>query len=202
MISQRIKELRSEKKLTQNELASLLGIAKTTLAAYEQGKNEPSISMLIKMAHCFNVSTDYLIGLTQSRLPENRNISEELNLSDKAIEKMKQFTLVIDKYNGISLADILNAIIVQPEFDRLLKSILLTKTRTSEDWNKMKNYMNEGSSSLFSQEQVKELDRLRTMQEFNNIVSHVTESEITTYNTIIHNNDSITISKHDEAPTE
>ena len=62
--------------------------------------------------------------------------------------------------------------------------------------------MNEGSSSLFSQEQVKELDRLRTMQEFNNIVSHVTESEITTYNTIIHNNDSITISKHDEAPTE
>ena len=64
MIGERIKILRTERNLTQAALAHALGIAKTTLAAYEQDKNEPSNETFIKIANYFNVSADYLLGLT------------------------------------------------------------------------------------------------------------------------------------------
>lgn len=64
MIGERIKVLRTQKGMTQAALALELGIAKTTLAAYEQGKNEPSSETLIKISKFFNVSTDYLLGIT------------------------------------------------------------------------------------------------------------------------------------------
>jgi DNA-binding XRE family transcriptional regulator len=88
MIGQRIKELRSEKNLTQSEFASLLGIAKTTLAAYEQEKNEPNIAMLIKMASYFDVTIDYLIGYTDIRTKniEARAIAEKTGLTLRSID--------------------------------------------------------------------------------------------------------------------
>mgnify|MGYP001271497850 CR=1 FL=1 len=64
MIGERIKVLRTQKGMTQAALALELGIAKTTLAAYEQEKNEPSSETLIKISNFFNVSTDYLLGIT------------------------------------------------------------------------------------------------------------------------------------------
>ncbi len=64
MIGKRIKVLRTQKGMTQAALALELGIAKTTLAAYEQEKNEPSSETLIKISNFFNVSIDYLLGIT------------------------------------------------------------------------------------------------------------------------------------------
>ncbi len=49
MINQRLKQLRAENNLTQTNLADILGIAKTTLAAYEQGKSEPSNETILKL---------------------------------------------------------------------------------------------------------------------------------------------------------
>lgn len=54
--------LREEHKITQREFAKELGISKTTLCYYEQGKVSPSIEMLTKIADFFNCSTDYLLG--------------------------------------------------------------------------------------------------------------------------------------------
>lgn len=61
---QRLKEVRSEKKITQIALAEKLNVDKSTIAKYETDKIEPSISMLIELAKFFDVSTDYLLGLT------------------------------------------------------------------------------------------------------------------------------------------
>jgi len=61
-ISDRLKELRAEKNLSQNKLSELLGITRTTYANYEQGTREPSIEMIIKFCDFFDVSADYLIG--------------------------------------------------------------------------------------------------------------------------------------------
>lgn len=61
-ISNRLKELRIKKNLSQNKLSKLLGITRTTYANYEQGSREPSIKMIIKFCNFFNVSADYLIG--------------------------------------------------------------------------------------------------------------------------------------------
>ena len=61
-ISDRLKELRAEKNLSQNKLSELLGITRTTYANYEQGTREPSIEMIVKFCDFFDVSADYLIG--------------------------------------------------------------------------------------------------------------------------------------------
>lgn len=60
MFNERLKLLRKKHNLTQSILAEKLGIAKTTLASYEQGKNEPNMDTIQKIAIYFNVSTDYL----------------------------------------------------------------------------------------------------------------------------------------------
>ncbi len=61
-LSARLKELRTEKRLTLKQLACALSIPLQTYANYEHGTREPPIDLLISMCDFFNVSADYLIG--------------------------------------------------------------------------------------------------------------------------------------------
>ena len=54
--------LRKEKKISQRKAAAELGVSQALLSHYENGKREPSLDMLNKMSHYFNVSIDYLIN--------------------------------------------------------------------------------------------------------------------------------------------
>lgn len=58
----RIKQLRTTKRLTQNQLANRLGLTKSAISAYENSERVPSYDILIKLASLFNVTTDYLLG--------------------------------------------------------------------------------------------------------------------------------------------
>lgn len=58
----RLKELCESKGLTQKEVAEIIGYSETSYARYENGKREPDISTLCKLAEYFNVTVDYLIG--------------------------------------------------------------------------------------------------------------------------------------------
>lgn len=51
--SNRLKDLRVDKRLKQQEVADKLGIARTTYASYEQGKREPDHETLIKISDFF-----------------------------------------------------------------------------------------------------------------------------------------------------
>ena len=62
--AQRLKELRIENNYTQNYVASRLGIRQQSYVRYENGSGEPSLGTLIAIAKLYNVSTDYLLGLT------------------------------------------------------------------------------------------------------------------------------------------
>lgn len=66
MIGERLLDLRKDAGLTQDELASILRTNKHSISAYEREKNEPSDSMKIAIADYFNVSVDYLLGLTDN----------------------------------------------------------------------------------------------------------------------------------------
>lgn len=61
MFQTRLKELRMEKKISQNELGKALGVAQSTVGMWESGKNKPEYAMLEKIANYFNVSLDYLL---------------------------------------------------------------------------------------------------------------------------------------------
>jgi len=62
-ISKRIKELRLELNISQQKLATEIGVTQKAIDFWEKGINEPKISYVIKLAMHFKVSTDYLLGL-------------------------------------------------------------------------------------------------------------------------------------------
>ena len=62
-----IKELRKNKNLTQSDLAKQLGLTRASVNAWEIGAGMPSIPVLVKISETFNVSTDYLLGMPESK---------------------------------------------------------------------------------------------------------------------------------------
>ena len=69
----RIKELREEKKMTQLRLSMELDVAQETVSAYETGRHYPSVETLIKMSELFHSSLDYILGLSEIRLPVKKD---------------------------------------------------------------------------------------------------------------------------------
>lgn len=64
ILGKRLKELRSEMKLTQKEVADALGLNSVTYLHYEKSQREPPLSVLADMAVFFGVTVDYLLGLS------------------------------------------------------------------------------------------------------------------------------------------
>ena len=65
VFAQRLKELRTENNLTQKQVATKLGIRQQSYTRYENGAGEPSLDTLVAIAKIYNVSVDYLLGLTE-----------------------------------------------------------------------------------------------------------------------------------------
>lgn len=62
MFSQRVKELRIDKKLSQEKLAKDLNVSRTTVLKWENGEHETDFRTLVKIADFFDVSLDFLLG--------------------------------------------------------------------------------------------------------------------------------------------
>ncbi|MBQ7164885.1 MAG: helix-turn-helix transcriptional regulator [Clostridia bacterium] len=62
--AERLKELRSEANVGQVELALAIGVSKGIISLWENGLREPKLSNLISLAEYFDVSLDYLAGLS------------------------------------------------------------------------------------------------------------------------------------------
>ena len=71
----RLRDLREDKDLTQEQLVNILGIHKTTYTNYEQGKREIPFALVIRLAKFYNVSIDFIADLT----PEPRELEDEKN---------------------------------------------------------------------------------------------------------------------------
>ena len=65
----RMRNLREDSDKTQQEIAAILGTSQTMYARYERGANEMPIRHLIRLAKYYDVSTDYLLGLTKEKKP-------------------------------------------------------------------------------------------------------------------------------------
>ena len=63
----RMRNLREDNDLTQQEIATVLGTSQTMYARYERGANELPIRHLITLAKYYDVTTDYLLGLTNKK---------------------------------------------------------------------------------------------------------------------------------------
>lgn len=65
----RLKELRQQHGLTQADLANLLDLGPTAISNYEANRNEPAFDKLVQLANYFEVSCDYLLGMSDKYLP-------------------------------------------------------------------------------------------------------------------------------------
>ena len=63
-INDRIKGLRLQKSITQQEFAKQIGVSVVSVQCWERGTKNPSMTAIILMAEYFNVTTDYLLGVT------------------------------------------------------------------------------------------------------------------------------------------
>jgi transcriptional regulator with XRE-family HTH domain len=94
-----LQRLRLEKQITRQEMADHLGITVQAYGYYENGKREPGIKMLIKIANFFDVSLDFLVGREGHPTADqdanfffinsNGLTEEELDIAIKHVEFLK-----------------------------------------------------------------------------------------------------------------
>ena len=101
MLGLRIKQLREELKLNQEELAKKLNISPSTIAMYETNRRQPNYDILENLSNIFNCSLDYLLGKSNIRNPEEIKFAnaggidieglseEEINEIQRQVEFMR-----------------------------------------------------------------------------------------------------------------
>ena len=92
---EKLKSLRTEHHLTQQELANQIGLVKGSISAYEQSAKYPSVDVLIKLCKTFNVSADYLLGLS-----DNMELVKS-NLTDEQIAPLRKIIRELESYNQL-----------------------------------------------------------------------------------------------------
>lgn len=80
---------RKLKGITQQEMAALLKMALSTYASWEQGKSEPSAEMIVKLADIFQVSTDYLLGHSETIQSGGQGVTPLENKMLQAFRKLE-----------------------------------------------------------------------------------------------------------------
>lgn len=97
-----IRELRREIGCTQNQLADILGVTQDSISLWENDKRVPDTQYIIAMAKFFDVTTDYLLGLSE----EYANIRfaqavNELHLSSDEIALLKRYRTMTEKEKAL-----------------------------------------------------------------------------------------------------
>ena len=92
MLSERIRQLRQDRGISQVDLAKRLNVTKQSVSNWENDNIQPSIEMLQRIADIFSVSTDYLLGR------ENRRYLEISGLTDEEIAHIQTIVSDITKY--------------------------------------------------------------------------------------------------------
>ncbi len=78
MIPKRLQEIRKINDDTQPDLAAKLNVSTPTVQSWEQGKSSPSHDLLVRICRLYNVSSDYLLGLSDEYRPSQSNIGYRL----------------------------------------------------------------------------------------------------------------------------
>lgn len=102
--AKRLKHIRTANKLTQKKLCEKIGILITTYSGYEQGKHDIPTEAIARIAELFDVSADYIIGMTDN--PKGKYAEEiERKMTDRENEiahKVDVLTKLIDSMEGQS----------------------------------------------------------------------------------------------------
>lgn len=121
-VNETIKRLRTERKLTQNDLAELMNCNRQKIADLERGKSTPSANDLILLSKIFNVSADFLLGLSDTPTTDKdvQFICEYTGLKAETIENLKKGK------NAVFNTTLLNFLINNRKLLKALNNYLLS----------------------------------------------------------------------------
>ena len=91
LFPERLRNLRTERGISQADMAGAINISRVSLSYYENGERTPDIGILSKIAKYFDVSYDYLLGESSCKNRENIDIERVTGLKEKTIETIKRF---------------------------------------------------------------------------------------------------------------
>lgn len=104
LLGRKIKDLRNKYRLTQTELATQIGVTKSTVAAYENDSRTPSYEVLIKLANVFKVSIDSLISNRSDTILNVDGLStEQLQIIENLVthfRKSNQMEELLEEYSN------------------------------------------------------------------------------------------------------
>ncbi|MBQ8921950.1 MAG: helix-turn-helix transcriptional regulator [Oscillospiraceae bacterium] len=87
----KLKELRKQNGMTQQQLAERIGITKSVVSFYELKERSPSPDVLVKLSYIFHVSTDYLLGITRNKTIDVSGLDDEDIMAVRLIvERLKR----------------------------------------------------------------------------------------------------------------
>ena len=98
IIGTRLKELREKKNLRQEQVAEIVSVNKSAISLYESGMRQPSLDMLIAFARFYRVSTDYLLGITETRTMDITGLTEhEIDVVSELVSIWVQKNKLLNK---------------------------------------------------------------------------------------------------------
>ncbi len=119
VFSERVKQLRKAKKQSQNDVGKALGKSRESISKYELGEREPDPNVIALLSKYFNVSSDYMLGITDHS--ENEAVDNSKSFS----RKLSAFESYLKNENFmpyLRLAVIMKESNIEPyEFEELIK---------------------------------------------------------------------------------
>lgn len=114
LFSQNLKKKRLESGLKQQEIADMMEVNRVTYTNWENGKREPTLDNVVKLAKLFNTTTDELLGQTiyskvdLLRFLDDFDVSNIKNFTKSDVDKLKfaiMFEITKNKVNALNLKD-------------------------------------------------------------------------------------------------
>ena len=100
LLAKRIKELRLEKNLTQEELGKLINVTKVSICCYENGTRTPTMDTLIDLANELNVDLGYFFGTDEFVVASNDS-NYGINLARDELELIEELRKHISLYEKL-----------------------------------------------------------------------------------------------------
>ena len=139
-----IKRLRKNKGLKQQEIADILGVKRNTYSDWENGKTEPKLGNVVKLAHVFGTTTDELLGQTVYskailvRFLDDYDVSDIKNWDKEGRDSFKFAILfeVISKNDMVGLFKLRDDLVTKNHLDEEEQEIMNTLFKEVFDYFK------------------------------------------------------------------
>jgi len=106
MLKNKIKDLRTAKNMTQEELAKILGLSTSIVGMYETGARKPSYEALVKIANYFKVSTDYLLSVKEKLEIAMDSLAKINKMAIEGLESTQKPSLIKKFENNVDLSSL------------------------------------------------------------------------------------------------